>query len=91
MTHDGKDKPKAVLLTAFAWVCDSCGHYNFARAVAMESPSDEDIEEATREAFGLDDHEPIPEGMGGVFVLAPERVTCDRCGEVFETEDEDDG
>lgn len=84
------DKPKARLASAFSWVCDACGANNFASAIEVESATNEDMEQAVREAHGIPDWEPIPEGLGGTFLLAPERVKCGSCGEEFDTEEDDE-
>lgn len=67
---------KVELHQAFQWTCEECGRDNFARAVVPES-----LEGQIPEGLELEDFE------GGQWVTAPNRVTCEHCGERFETEE----
>ncbi|MEM6503917.1 MAG: hypothetical protein AAF711_00470 [Planctomycetota bacterium] len=49
--------------------------------------SEEDNQKALREAHGLDDWQEIPEELGGEWITMPEKVTCEHCGETYETVD----
>jgi len=63
---------------AFSWICDSCGHRNFERAIAVEM-SEEDREELCYEA-GVDPDE-------GEWLRAPELVICSKCKEEYKVEE----
>jgi hypothetical protein len=70
------------LQTAFSWRCPECQKRNFAAAVARELTEDE--REALVEAYG-----PLEEADFDL-VGAPRIVTCSKCGEKFDTYDEED-
>jgi hypothetical protein len=66
---------------AYEWTCDACGRINFVSAVAFDS-SEEDHDAALREAWGLEDWQTIPDGLGGGLFTRPDSVTC-GCGSEF--------
>lgn len=76
------------LRQAFMWTCDECGAENFARAIAVESKTQQEVEEQIRGDLGLEEYESIPEGHGGQFVMAPTTVTCTHCCTEYETTEE---
>ena len=67
------------LRTAYAWDCETCGRENFANGVIVEM--DEARQQELREEQGVE------EPATGDFVMIPETVTCQFCGEEFETVD----
>jgi hypothetical protein len=80
-------RPKVELHQAFTWTCESCGRDNFERGVTV-APESVDLDELpdTEETESI--RMWIAEGGEGVFVVAPDWVTCGHCGERFETEDQ---
>lgn len=73
---------------AFMWDCPACGRENFVRGIVCEEPLSDQLADA-REAGHITD-EAIEAGMEGVYVYAPEDVTCAHCGEKFEAKDQMD-
>ena len=74
---------KVELHQAFMYDCPECGRENFVRAINMEIPP-EDQEDLLRELTG-NEWDDMPEGMHGIFLMAPVEVECAFCGEVLET------
>lgn len=66
------------LRPAFVWSCETCGRENFARAVVAEMSEDDRTE--LKEEFGMD------EVVEGDFLMRPNEVTCEHCGETFASE-----
>lgn len=61
---------------AWMWDCDECGEENFERSFIPESDS-EDMADLLEEC-GQDEK--------ALLCAFPFEVTCQRCGETFETE-----
>lgn len=82
--------PKTVeLKMAYHWICERCSADNFALP-SREELTDEDREEAYRIYHALDEWSELPEGWKDFdFVWKPRTVTCQNCGETFETKDEE--
>lgn len=62
------------------WTCDGCGRDNFERAIPAELTPEDRKEIA--EDLGVD-----VMALHGNYVVAPDYVKCQHCGEEFETED----
>lgn len=85
------DRPIVPLEQAWFWECPSCGKGNYARSVEV---SHADVPEDTlRAMLDLEPWQPLPEGVEGQFVAAPESVACAHCEAEFDCfspdEDED--
>ena len=65
---------------AYMWDCPECGAENFERGVIVEM--DEEGIQALRRDYGVED------AVTGDFMMAPEEVTCRKCGKEFTTEDQ---
>jgi hypothetical protein len=68
------NKEKIMLEQAFSWVCPQCGTKNFESGVVCELTPDE-LQEI-KDDLGVGD---------GEVVGQPEKVTCCKCKEIFET------
>ena len=82
---------------AFVWTCDECGRENFARCVTltseqvrhMVSQATRDEVESQRQAMIEQGREELGEmdvEAAGSWLVAPESVTCQHCGETFGVE-----
>jgi hypothetical protein len=73
--------PETVELhSAFMWDCPDCGRENFTRAMTLELPP-EDLAE-------IKDEEGFPAEVDGVFLAAPDKVTCQFCRRAFLTQED---
>lgn len=79
---------KVVLKTAYYWICEECGRDNYDRPVLAEIvPGDK--ETVFREWFGLEEFEELPDDWENFQLVAiPRNVTCEHCGQEYETEDD---
>ena len=63
---------------AYFWICDNCARENYCRAVRVEPEQVEHlVPEEDRELFAAQ----------GEWSMCPEIVTCDECGEEFQSAD----
>jgi hypothetical protein len=72
----------ATLITlrpAYEWTCEVCGRDHFERAIAAEMSADD--REELLEAQGLE----AWEEPQGVWLMMPNKVTCNHCKRKFET------
>lgn len=51
---------------------------------------DESNQRSIREAFCIEDYEPIPDDIGGAWVTRPDSVTCEHCNTTYEVDTHDD-
>lgn len=76
---------KVDMRPAYEWTCDACGRDQFVSCMTADF-SEEDRLEMAR---GMGLVEPyateIPEELSGEFQTYPDEVTCQFCGETFET------
>ena len=72
------ETPIAELRTAYVYTCDNCGRDNFVRSVVAELGEEERSE--VNEIMG-------EEGVGGEWVIMPDRVTCPHCKTTYRTID----
>lgn len=68
----------AELYPAFEWVCDECGWLNYASGVTL---SVEQVEHMVDPIKRID----VGADTEGVWMVKPDKVTCKRCCEEFET------
>ena len=74
---------------AWHWTCDECGRNNFARSVTadLSGLTEDEIRNYALQLGIIDVHETeIPEGS---FVTVPNTVTCEHCGEQYQTQRSD--
>lgn len=79
------NKAKVELRQAFEWTCDECGRDQFISVVC--EPASEEIKREILEREGvIESWEEMPEGVEFEAIAAPLSVTCEHCGETFETD-----
>jgi len=70
-------RPIVPLEQAWFWECPACSKGNYVRSVEI---SHDDVPEDTlRAMLDLEPWQPLPEGVDGQFVAAPETVRCVHC------------
>jgi rubredoxin len=76
-------KEKVEILPACYWICPECGRDNFEYVVTAEFSIEERdmLDEVHEICFELD---------GGDYVIQPTDVTCQHCGEEFESDRKDE-
>lgn len=71
------DENDVSLRLAAEWTCPECGTDQFERLARIEM-SPEDL-------ISKKEQDGVLEGEGGMYVLMPEEVTCDRCGNTYKS------
>lgn len=75
------DRDIVTLEQAWFWRCPRCNEGNFVRSIPADDLA-EQPEDVIREALELEPWEELPsaEELRGEFFMAPEVVSCGKCG-----------
>lgn len=68
---------------AYEWTCEECGRDQFVKCEVADIHPDDAEQFAADNDLDIDPDELREEGM---FVTYPDEVTCQFCGETFDTE-----